>query len=229
MLTFFKRKWLPYIIAYTVKFAMRIILRTCRIEIQGIDRFVVTANSSPCILMLWHNRMAILPEIMHRNAPQFMYTAFISKSRDGDALAILTKSYSIGKVLRVPHNARHQALNKMISQLKTGKEVMLITPDGPRGPPYVMKPGIVMAAKEAKAKIIPFSWNANRFWQLSTWDKMMIPKPFSKINVSFGDAISLPKGNDDDKDFAINLEFLQEKLLNNGQSMDNNDQTNRPL
>lgn len=188
-----KRRWLTYIIAYAAKVGIYLIMRTCRIKIKGLDAFIATATQSPCILMLWHNRMVVLPDILYRNAAQFNYTAFISKSRDGDPLALIAESYAVGHALRVPHNARHSALGKMIQQLRNPREIMLFTPDGPRGPRYEVKPGIVLAAWESGAKIVPFSWEAERVWSLKTWDGMMIPKLFAKIEVSFGMPLSLYK------------------------------------
>lgn len=189
----YKRRWLPYLIAYTGKIGMSLLMRTCKLEIKGLNNFIKTAKSYPCILMLWHNRLVVVPGILTKHAPEFIYTAFISKSRDGDPLALIANSYTNGRVLRVAHNARHQALSQMISQLKNGREIMLVTPDGPRGPRYEVKPGIVLAARESGAQIIPFSWEASRFWQLKTWDGMMIPKPFSTVTVTFGEGVVVSK------------------------------------
>lgn len=206
-----KRRWLPYVIAYAAKAGLHLLMRTCRVEIQGLDTFILTANKFPCILMLWHNRMVALPDVLYKNASQFNYSAFISKSRDGDPLALIVESYNIGHALRVPHNARHMALGKMISQLKKSQEIMLFTPDGPRGPRYVVKPGIVLAARESAAKIVPFSWEADRVWKLKTWDGMMIPKPFAKIKVAFGQPISV--GKNDEMDLEKETERLKLALL----------------
>lgn len=186
-----KKKILPYIAAYSARALIRLLLFTCKINVKGIENMISQAGRSPCIVMLWHNRLIVLAEILSKYAPQFTYTAFISKSRDGDPLARYAESYRQGRALRVPHNGRHLALGSMISQLKLDKNnIILITPDGPRGPKYVMKPGIIMAAREAEAHITPFSWEADRFWELNTWDKMRIPKPFSTITVTFADPIA---------------------------------------
>lgn len=85
----FKRRWLPYVIAYAAKLGVHLLMRTCRVDIKGLDHFISTATQSPCILMLWHNRMVALPDVLYRKASQFNYTAFISKSRDGDPLALI--------------------------------------------------------------------------------------------------------------------------------------------
>lgn len=207
-----KRNYLSYLFAYSAKGLLRLLMLTCRVEIHGLPQFIRTATEGKCILMLWHNRLALVPEIMNRFAPQFIYRAFISKSCDGEPLAIIANSYSSGRTLRVPHNARHQALNQMINLLKSSKEIMVVTPDGPRGPLYQIKPGVVVAAQEAAAHIIPFSWRASHYWELSTWDKFMLPKPFSRIVVTIGDPIFLAKKTG--KDRSVDVAYLQEAMEN---------------
>lgn len=194
MLKRFQRKYLPFVIAFLGKWGMRLIVKTCKVRVDGLSKLHEAAGTSPCILALWHNNLAAVPEVLHRFSPQFTYTAFISKSRDAEALALLTHSYPNGKALRVPHNARHFALTQMIHLLKERDSIVIITPDGPRGPKCTVKPGIVAAARGANAKIIPFTWAASRTWKLSTWDQMRIPKPFSTLVVTFGDPISLEEG-----------------------------------
>lgn len=185
---------LPILLTPVIKFALRFILFSCRKEIHGLKQFAQIAEKERCILMLWHNRLVIMPEFLRKYTPQFIYCALISKSRDGELLAKMANSYAAGRTLRVPHDARHQALSKMISQLKQNKEIMVLTPDGPKGPIYKIKPGVVIAAREAPAVVIPFTWSAKRYWQLNTWDKMIIPKPFTTIVAKFGDPIHVKKG-----------------------------------
>jgi len=196
----FKRHWLPYLFAYSAKILIRMLLKTCRVRLHGLDTFIKTAEIAPCMLMLWHSKLVLIPEILNSHASQFVYTAFISKSRDGDPLAILAESYAAGRALRVPHNSRHLALNKLIDSIKSKGEIIIITPDGPRGPREEIKPGIIFAALETKANIFPFSWQAKSFWQLNTWDRLKIPKPFTSIDVFFGQPIRLDESSLEDNE-----------------------------
>lgn len=207
-----KRNWLSYPFVYLAKAFLRLVLFTCRIEVQGVEELKRVASQDRCILMLWHNRLTILPEILLKNAPQFIYCAFVSNSRDGELLAILANSYKHGRTLRVPHNARHQALSQMIKQLKQNHEVMIVTPDGPRGPRYQVKPGIVVAAQESSAYIIPFSWSANNFWQLKSWDQLRFPKPFTRIQATFGAPILI----DNTMPIDTATDYLQDSLQSIG-------------
>jgi lysophospholipid acyltransferase (LPLAT)-like uncharacterized protein len=196
----FKKNWLSYPIAYLSKFTIRLLLRTCQIEVEGLNQFVEVASRKRCILMLWHNRLGIVSEILYKFAPQFIYSAFISKSHDGEPLAILAKSYQAGRAIRVPHNARHQALKMVIDNLKSDRDVIIFTPDGPKGPKYEAKAGIALAATEVDAMIIPFSWQANDYWELSTWDRFRLPKPFSHIKVTWGNPLSFDNGEINNRD-----------------------------
>ena len=97
----------------------------------------------------------------------------------------------------------------MIHVLQT-KEVLVITPDGPKGPPYKIKKGILFAAAASSSKIFPLTWKASRFWQLPTWDHAQIPKPFSRIAISIGVPVSVSKEKKDKWNEEIKL--LEQQL-----------------
>lgn len=162
--------------------------------------------------MLWHNRLAIIAEVLNKHAPHFIYSAFISKSRDGEPLALLANSYKAGRAIRVSHNAKHQGLKMVIESLKTKEDIIVFTPDGPRGPRYKMKPGIVLAARESNAAIIPFSWSAKSYWTLKTWDKFMLPKPFTTLTITFGSPIMIDQNVEVEKAVAA-LELAMESCV----------------
>lgn len=187
---FLRNRAFPFLLGHLIKGFLTIIGWTCTFRFQGIEHLVSTASTTPCILAFWHNRLGMVIEILKRAAPQFRYAAMISKSKDGEIISVIAESYSHGRSIRVPHNKRAFALKEMIRDLKIGKEVIVITPDGPRGPLYSVKPGILLAAQEASAYIIPLSWKADRAWHFKTWDRMILPKPFSKIDVIMGAPIA---------------------------------------
>ncbi|KAF3363296.1 hypothetical protein PHSC3_000187 [Chlamydiales bacterium STE3] len=177
------------ILAYLTKGLLTALLATCKIEIQGLQELEKKAQQGPCIIMLWHNRLLIIGYILSKFTKKMTYSAFVSNSKDGRILAEFVDSYKRGRSIKVAHNARGQALKKLIEELRQRSEVALITPDGPRGPKYKIKPGVIRATEAASASTIPLSWSATEFWQLRTWDNLIVPKPFSKIYVVFGSAI----------------------------------------
>lgn len=192
----FKHKVFPFLLAYPAKFILHLLLKTCRFNIQGLDHLKQAAQGEDkCILMFWHNRVALAAEILSSKAPELFYAALISQSRDGEIIASIIESYSIATTIRVAHNSKREALENTVHHLTANRHVLVITPDGPRGPRYKMKRGIGYIAKATGANIVSMSWNASKCWTLNTWDRLMIPKPFSSINVVFGAPIKLKKGN----------------------------------
>lgn len=173
------------------RYFIRLLVATCRVRIKGVETLVATAQEKPCILILWHCHLTLIADILSRHTPQFVYATFVSNSRDGEPLAQLTTSYPNGRVIRVPHNARHMALKAAIEFLNTPGHILMITPDGPRGPAKRAKPGVAMAATQAQAPLVPFSWKSNRQWKFRTWDQLQLPKPFSTIEISFGKPFTL--------------------------------------
>jgi lysophospholipid acyltransferase (LPLAT)-like uncharacterized protein len=183
-----------YCIAKIGKGIAQMLFWTCKLEIEGLEQFCQTARSKKCMIMLWHNRLALVPFILYRFTPQFIFAALISASRDGDMLSTVVLSYKQGRVIKVPHQARYQALKELIRSIEEEDQIVIITPDGPRGPRYELKPGVAVAALETEASVIPLNWTADKFWELKTWDRLRIPKPFAKIKITFENPVKFNKG-----------------------------------
>lgn len=194
---------------YLVRFFVRLILWTSRVELVGVEAYYQAVKKHPSIIFLWHNRIVLCPnfygEYLDRSCN---YTAYVSESRDGEWLALATESYPNGYTIRVPKRFKYESLRQFIKTLK--KSVVLITPDGPRGPKYKMKPGVIFAAVSSKAQLFPFSWSASKTWQLKSWDGLKIPKPFGKIIIGFGEPFFLH----DQKDLSLEekSQIAEEKL-----------------
>lgn len=186
----FKRKFLPIITANLGNFLLKVLLKTCKVKVSGIDHLHSSLEKDNVILMLWHNRLAPAVHLLRYLPPDVQCAALISKSRDGELLTALIEKYPKLRAIRVAHHSRHNALKETIETLNAKTRfIVVITPDGPRGPRYQIKPGIGAAAKNAEVPIIPLSWASTGFWQLKSWDKLIFPKPFSTIHFSFGEAI----------------------------------------
>lgn len=188
-------KVLPFLMTTLGQGLIRLILLTCRWEVKGIERFKELASKEKCILMLWHNRLAIAAPLLYKFAPHFIYAAVVSNSRDGKLLSAIIHSYKTGRTIPVAHNARYQALQTLVRYIKEKQEVVIITPDGPRGPCYQLKPGVAVAALETGAYVIPLTWSANRYWELHTWDRLKLPKPFAKIEVLFKEPVQFQQNH----------------------------------
>jgi lysophospholipid acyltransferase (LPLAT)-like uncharacterized protein len=206
---FFTHYVVPRVLAYGGKALLKLLTLTCRIHVEGMEEFLAHAGKESCILLLWHNRLMLVSTVFLKHAPHCTYTAFISQSRDGEPLALFTNSHKNGRSIRVRHNAKHEALKEMIDRLKKSQDVLIVTPDGPRGPRYEVKPGVAVAAQETGAKIFTFSWSADRFWQLNSWDQMIVPKPFATIHAVIGSPLHLSQSDTKER----HSKTLEEALL----------------
>lgn len=207
----FKRDILPYPLGFIGKYGIKLILSTCKIEVSGLEH-LEQMGKKKCVMILWHNRMAVMCEFFQRYLPKRSYAAFLSKSRDGEPIAHVIRKYAYASCIRVAHNARHHALREAIDYLNDTQGILLITPDGPKGPVCKIKPGVLLAAKKADAPIIAFSWEAARYWELNTWDKFRFPKPFSTIKMILSEPIHLDSSLDSEA-ATVHLERVLERCL----------------
>ena len=70
----------------------------------------------------------------------------------------------------------------------------MLTVDGPRGPRYTVHPGAAALALASGAPVVPILVNADSYWQMKSWDRMQIPKPFSRVTLVLGEPLTIPAG-----------------------------------
>lgn len=202
---FFKHKIIPTCIAFLGKKILALLTKTYKIHVTDLDHYLTTARNEKCLVMLWHNKLVLAPTILYKFGSEFNYGVLVSKSRDGEIIASIIDSYGIAKCIRVAHNAKKNALDEALAFINQRQGVVVITPDGPKGPPFRIKKGTAYLAKVSGAHIVPMSWSTTKYWQLKTWDKLMIPKPFSTIQVCFGPPLILEENNNQPLEVEIEL------------------------
>ena len=69
----------------------------------------------------------------------------------------------------------------------------MTTPDGPRGPEREVQAGTILLARISRAPLLPMSFSAERAWRLRSWDRLIVPKPFSRLHVVIGEPIEVPR------------------------------------
>jgi lysophospholipid acyltransferase (LPLAT)-like uncharacterized protein len=156
--------------------------RTLRYDVDdraGILGKPVTENY---IGALWHNRLLIFPLVLQRFFPNRPGAALISASRDGDLLADGIRRFGYDVVRGSSSRLGASAILQLTETLESGRDVV-ITPDGPRGPAYELGPGIVFLARKSGASVLPMNLEYSHCWRLGSWDRFIIPQPFSKVRV----------------------------------------------
>jgi lysophospholipid acyltransferase (LPLAT)-like uncharacterized protein len=154
------------------------------------------AKRQPFIMSFWHGRMLVLPALWPKSAKIHM---LISMHRDGELIANAIAQFGHGTVrgsAGKPGSDKDKgglpALRAMLKALKAG-EYVGITPDGPRGPRMRASDGIVTVAKVSGVPIIPCAYGAKRRWVLGSWDRFIIPLPFTRGVIVWGEPVMVAR------------------------------------
>ena len=111
--------------------------------------------------------------------------ALISASRDGELLADAIKRFGFDVVRGSSSRLGARAILQLTDVLASGHDVV-ITPDGPRGPAYELGAGIIFLAQKSGAAVLPVNMEYSTCWRIKSWDRFIIPRPFSKVRVMIG-------------------------------------------
>ncbi|MEE9260942.1 MAG: lysophospholipid acyltransferase family protein, partial [Candidatus Scalindua sediminis] len=136
----------------------------------------------------------------------------ISQHTDGEYIAQVIQRLGHNVVRGSTTRGGARALLSFIKNVKEDKTSLAITPDGPRGPRLIVQPGIIFLGQKTGYPILPVSLGLASYWELPSWDRFRIPKPFSKAILMYGDPIKIPPKLDKNK--IDEYRMLLEKTLN---------------
>jgi lysophospholipid acyltransferase (LPLAT)-like uncharacterized protein len=145
---------------------------------------------SDVIVVTWHNRLFFFPAAFPKEGRK-RTVAVISASRDGQYIADFAAQFGVQSVRGSSSRGGAAAQLGAVQACREKKNVVF-TPDGPRGPKYVIKRGPIQLASKMGKKIVPVLINASSCWQLKRWDGFQIPKPLSTLTIAIGDPVEVP-------------------------------------
>jgi lysophospholipid acyltransferase (LPLAT)-like uncharacterized protein len=177
--------WLIVIIAAPLIHLLGLTLRVK--ELGRADWGPRSQPKEPPLWVLWHETI-LLSVWYHRGRDVH---AMISPSRDGELASTIGKFFGYSAIRGSSSRGGREATVEMVSTLKAGKPCA-ITPDGPKGPRRQAKMGVVQIARQAGRPIVPFGFAAQNCWRLKSWDRFIIPKPFSRAVFVYGEPIRVP-------------------------------------
>ena len=119
-----------------------------------------------------------------------------SRSKDGEIIARWLARNGVIPARGSTRKGGGTALQEMIELVQAGHPAAL-TVDGPKGPPRVVQPGILQLARRTGAWILPVTGASTRPWFLKSWDRYLVPKPFSRCVVSYGEPFPIPEEGDE--------------------------------
>ena len=210
-----KPKWHGELAALTLSAVGKILNKTLRITFADPAGLLTSNYAEPVIFATWHNRLALSmatwEEFRRRVQPNSQLAALISASKDGALLARTLERFGVQPVRGSSIRRGAQALLELTSLLQKGYHVA-ITPDGPRGPRYVVQDGIIGLAQMTGFPIVPVSNFSARKFQMSSWDRFQLPLPFSRCTVTFAPMLRIPRNASEDEKKALKSE-LQRILM----------------
>ena len=169
----------------------------CRYRVEGGERLDNAIKSGQgLIIAAWHGRM-LLPIYHLRNRD---ITSLVSFHRDGELITrVVTR---LGYVIRrgSPRKGGREGFLTMSRDIREGRAVSIF-PDGPTGPRYNLRDGVIHLSRMTGAPIFPLTYSARPCWRVKSWDRFMIMKPFSRGIILVGDPIAVPREVKSDEEF----------------------------
>lgn len=199
MKNYLKRNIVPYLIYI----AIRIIYFTNK----KVFHHPKLKDGEAFIFSAWHGDLASQPFNYFKIRPNGTIKTIISQSKDGE---IISKIYTLfgGESIRGSSSkGAAKALISTIREIKAGYDIA-ITPDGPRGPRHTVADGIIAIAQKTNSKILAISAVPSKYWQFKSWDKLVLPKPFGRIDFYMSEPFSVS-----DLDFEEARSFIKEKMM----------------
>lgn len=169
---------------------------------------------TPSVFVFWHGRQLVFPcavKFYRRELGVGPVAVLISQHRDGRIIAEAIKSFGLDSIAGSSSRGGSAALLALEDRAKEGSHIA-ITPDGPRGPARAMKVGAVVLAQRLGAPLIPVCLSASRYWQVGSWDRMMVPKPGARVEVHIGKPVWIPP--EADREEIDRLVGVAEESLN---------------
>jgi lysophospholipid acyltransferase (LPLAT)-like uncharacterized protein len=167
---------------------IRVIGATIKFEVVGWEHHT---EDEPLVYCFWHNRIPAATYFWRKRGIVVMS----SRSFDSEYIARFIQRFGYGAARGSSTRGARSALIQMIRAVKSGKSAA-ITVDGPNGPIYEAKPGALLLAAKSGAAILPFSISLAQSWQLPSWDRIEIPKPFTRAVVVIGQRFKVANGDD---------------------------------
>jgi lysophospholipid acyltransferase (LPLAT)-like uncharacterized protein len=204
-----------YTVAYAFgwfsKIFSTLLFSTCRIKVFGqeIETKYLEQNPDKGLLYAsWHRGLFFLI-YFYRN---LKFVVMASASKDGELAAQATRRHGWINVRGSSSYRGSEALREMLQLFKKGHRGGLVV-DAPKGPAYLSKIGMIVLAKRTGLQILPVIWSVDRYWRLKSWDRTIIPKPFSRIAVLYADDfITIPP--DATKEECENFRQKLDAMLN---------------
>lgn len=172
--------------------ALRLVSATWKLRLIDAELLFATWTQRPVILAFWHNRVLPLPLVARGQRVCILN----SQSRDGEIATRALARWNIHSVRGSATRGGEKGFLALVRAQRRGYHLAVV-PDGPRGPRYVVKPGVIHLARFTGAPIFPVTASASRFHQLRSWDRLLVPLPFAEVRYYVGEPLEVAAHSDE--------------------------------
>jgi lysophospholipid acyltransferase (LPLAT)-like uncharacterized protein len=191
-----KAKWYQRLAARLVWLIVRSIGMTIRYRLEDRSGYFSGVPKETIIFAIWHNRLGLAlmlyEKYVRRYQPERQLAGLVSASKDGGLLARILELFHVEPVRGSSSRRGAQALRELVTWGERGYD-LAITPDGPRGPCYTVRDGVIATAQLTGLTIVPASYRLNWKIRLKSWDRFQIPLPFARCEITTGQVIRVPR------------------------------------
>jgi lysophospholipid acyltransferase (LPLAT)-like uncharacterized protein len=202
--------WLAVRIARVI---VELLWHTCRLRVEGEARLhALLAEHGAVVPVCWHQHLLLCARYLV-SKPGGMKPGFmISPSVDGEAPTWLAQSYGAHVVRGSGSYTGLRAVRGVHTAIVKEGISPGVTPDGPRGPRFKFKPGAIFAGQISKKPVVPIAFAAKPAFVLNTWDKFVLPVPFSRVTIAIGEPY-LPPNRLSDEEMTAAQEEMERRML----------------
>lgn len=169
---------------------VRGLFMTTRLERIGVEHYLrFRAEGQPIMFVFWHGQLLPLVHY-HRNEG---IVVLVSEHADGEYITRIIQRHGFGTVRGSSTRGGRKGLKGLVRAAKEGRD-LAVTPDGPKGPRGVFKPGALAAAQMAGLPIVPIALTASSGYRFGSWDGFLLPRPFSRVRIEYLEPRRIPRG-----------------------------------
>ena len=181
----FKGRWQLLLAARLISSYGRLVFATIRV--RHATPIPAVLSQGPVLLALWHQQIFAVPLLAKPNRP-YALVGLMSPSADGQLTRTIAKHYGIGAAVGSSSSQSISGARQLVALAKRGHSLFL-TPDGPRGPACIAKPGASELARLTKLPLVPCAAFVKGKLIFKSWDTFWLPLPFARITLAWGEPL----------------------------------------
>lgn len=197
-----------FVVGILGSWLIKLLALTLRIDDipRGFNKKIKTTHA---VYTFWHCMLFVGAYVGRNKDLQVL----ISQHSDGEYIAQVIQRLGYGVIRGSTTRGGMRAVKALVDKIRVGLSVV-VTPDGPRGPRFVFQAGSIFLSKKTRLPIIPVVIGLSSYWELPSWDRFRIPKPFSRALMMYGDPICIPSDLDENgmEEYRLLLEKTMQEM-----------------